>query len=33
MQEDQSRVRTPRTARILGSIRRVVLSFANASFL
>jgi hypothetical protein len=31
MQEDQSRVRTPRAARILGSIRRVVLSFANAA--
>lgn len=31
MQEDQSRVRTPRAARVLGSIRRVLLSFANAA--
>jgi hypothetical protein len=31
MHEDQSRVRTPRAARVLGSIRRVVLSLANAT--
>lgn len=31
MHEDQSRVRTPNAARVLGSIRRVVLSFANAA--
>lgn len=31
MQEDQSRVRTPRAARVLGAIRRVLLSFANAA--
>jgi hypothetical protein len=31
MGEDQSRVRTPSAARVLGSIRRVVLSFANAA--
>lgn len=31
MGEDQSRVRTPTAARVLGSIRRVVLSFANAA--
>ena len=31
MQEDQSRVRTPRAARVLGTIRRVVLSLANAA--
>ena len=31
MQEDQSRVRTPRAARLLGTIRRVVLSLANAA--
>jgi predicted transposase YbfD/YdcC len=31
MHEDQSRVRTPIAARVLGSIRRVVLSFANAA--
>jgi len=30
MLEDQSRVRTPKAARVLGSIRRVVLSLANA---
>ena len=29
--EDQSRVRTPGAARILGTIRRVVLSLANAA--
>lgn len=29
--EDQSRVRTPRAARILGTIRRVVVSLANAA--
>ena len=31
MQEDQSRVRSPRAARVLGTIRRVVLSLANAA--
>jgi hypothetical protein len=31
MGEDQSRVRTPTAARVLGSIRRVVLSLANAA--
>lgn len=31
MHEDQSRVRTPKAARVLGSIRRVVLSLANAA--
>ena len=31
MQEDQSRVRTPKAARVLGTIRRVVLSMANAA--
>ena len=31
LQEDQSRVRTPRAARVLGTIRRVVLSLANAA--
>ena len=31
LQEDQSRVRTPGAARILGAIRRVVLSLANAA--
>ena len=31
MQEDQSRVRTPKAARVLGTIRRVVLSLANAA--
>jgi hypothetical protein len=31
MGEDQSRVRTPTAARVLGSIRRIVLSFANAA--
>ena len=29
--EDQSRVRTPKAARILGTIRRVVVSLANAA--
>jgi hypothetical protein len=29
--EDQSRVRTPRAARVLGMIRRVVVSLANAA--
>lgn len=31
LQEDQSRVRTLKPARILGTIRRVVLSMANAA--
>lgn len=31
LREDESRVRTPKAARILGSIRRVVVSFANAA--
>ena len=31
LQEDQSRVRTPRAARVLGTLRRVVLSLANAA--
>jgi hypothetical protein len=31
MQEDQSRVRTPKAAHVLGTIRRVVLSLANAA--
>jgi hypothetical protein len=31
MQEDLSRVRTPNSARVLGVIRRVVLSLANAA--
>jgi len=31
MQEDQSRVRTPKPARVLGMIRRVILSLANAA--
>ena len=31
MQEDLSRVRTPRSARVLGLIRRVVLSLSNAA--
>lgn len=31
MQEDLSRVRTPNAARVLGMIRRVVLSLANAA--
>lgn len=31
LQEDQSRVRTPSAARVLGAIRRVVLSLANAA--
>lgn len=31
LREDHSRVRTPRAARILGTIRRVILSFANAA--
>jgi hypothetical protein len=29
--EDQSRVRTPRAARILGTLRRIVVSLANAA--
>lgn len=31
LREDQSRVRTPKAARILGTIRRVVVSLANAA--
>jgi hypothetical protein len=31
MREDQSRVRTPGAARVLGTIRRVVVSMANAA--
>lgn len=31
MHEDQSRVRTPRAARVLGAIRRILLSLANAA--
>jgi hypothetical protein len=31
MQEDQSRVRTPKAAHVLGTIRRVMLSLANAA--
>lgn len=31
LREDQSRVRTPGAARILGTIRRVILSLANAA--
>ena len=31
LQEDQSRVRTPGAARVLGTIRRVVVSLANAA--
>jgi hypothetical protein len=31
LREDQSRVRTPAAARILGTIRRVVVSLANAA--
>ncbi len=31
MQEDLSRVRTPNAARVLGMIRRVVLSLSNAA--
>jgi hypothetical protein len=31
MREDQSRVRTPTAAHVLGTIRRVVLSLANAA--
>lgn len=31
MREDQSRVRTPNSARVLGAIRRVVLSLSNAA--
>jgi hypothetical protein len=31
MHEDRSRVRTPTAARILGTIRRIVLSMANAA--
>ena len=31
LQEDRSRVRTPAAARILGTIRRVIVSLANAA--
>lgn len=31
MREDFSRVRTPNSARVLGMVRRVVLSMANAA--
>jgi len=31
LREDESRVRTPKAARVLGSIRRIVISFANAA--
>jgi predicted transposase YbfD/YdcC len=31
LREDQSRVRTPNAARVLGTIRRVVVSLANAA--
>jgi len=31
LREDQSRVRTPTAARVLGTIRRVVVSLANAA--
>ena len=31
LREDPSRVRTPKAARILGTIRRVVVSLANAA--
>ena len=31
LREDQSRVRTPGAARVLGTIRRVVVSLANAA--
>ena len=31
LREDESRVRTPKAARVLGSIRRVVVSLANAA--
>lgn len=31
MREDQSRVRTPNSARVLGAIRRIVLSLSNAA--
>lgn len=31
LREDESRVRTPKAARILGTIRRVVVSLANAA--
>ena len=31
LREDQSRVRTPKAARVLGTIRRVVMSLANAA--
>jgi hypothetical protein len=31
LREDQSRVRTPQAARVLGTIRRVVVSLANAA--
>lgn len=31
LREDESRVRTPKAARVLGTIRRVVVSFANAA--
>jgi predicted transposase YbfD/YdcC len=31
LREDQSRVRTPRAARVLGTMRRIVVSLANAA--
>ena len=31
LREDQSRVRTPKAARVLGTVRRVVVSLANAA--
>ena len=31
MQEDLSRVRTPNSARVLGTIRRIILSLSNAA--
>jgi hypothetical protein len=31
LREDQSRVRTPKAARVLGTIRRVIVSLANAA--
>jgi hypothetical protein len=31
LREDESRVRTPRAARVLGTVRRVVLSLVNAA--
>lgn len=31
LREDESRVRTPKAARVLGSIRRVIVSLANAT--